>query len=93
MVCATFANYVVCYIHFLSSHRVQYLLNFNVPLTAMLKDDGFPGTFSEQLRGMEDSDEEMQLVNDLASLDSELKQAGCPCDENLYLHIFHQLLL
>jgi hypothetical protein len=37
---------------------------------------------------MDDSDEELQLINDVARLDSRLKEAGCPCDENLYAHLF-----
>jgi hypothetical protein len=36
--------------------------------------------FPRQLGAMGDSDEEMQLINDVALLDSQLKQAGCPCD-------------
>ncbi len=40
---------------------------------------------------MDDSDEEMQLINDVARLDSQLKPAGCPCDENLYVHLFRDL--
>ncbi len=37
---------------------------------------------------MDDSDEEMQLINDVALLDSRLKQAGSPCDETKYAHLF-----
>jgi hypothetical protein len=44
-----------------------------------------------QLGAMDDSDEELQLINDVARLDSQLKQAGCLCDENLYLHLFRDL--
>ncbi len=44
-----------------------------------------------QLGAMDDSDEEMQLINDVARLDSQLKQAGCPCDENLYVHLSRDL--
>jgi hypothetical protein len=29
----------------------------------------------------------IELINDVALLDSQLKQAGCPCDENLYVHL------
>jgi hypothetical protein len=40
---------------------------------------------------MDDSDEEFQSINDVAlleDLDSQLKQAGCPCDENLFVPLF-----
>jgi hypothetical protein len=37
---------------------------------------------------MGDSDEEMKLINDL---DSQLKQAGCPCNEKLDVHLFQDL--
>jgi hypothetical protein len=40
---------------------------------------------------MDDSDEEMKLINDVARLDSQLKQAGCPCNEYLYAHLFRDL--
>jgi hypothetical protein len=42
-------------------------------------------SFPLQLGAMGDSDEEMQLINDVVLLDSQLKQAGCPCDEKLYV--------
>jgi hypothetical protein len=44
-----------------------------------------------QLGAVDDSDEEMQLINNVDSLDLQLKQAGCPCDENLYVHLFQDL--
>jgi hypothetical protein len=44
--------------------------------------------FPRQIGAMDDSDEEMQLINDVALLDSRLKQAGCPCDETMYAHLF-----
>ncbi len=49
--------------------------------------------FPRQLGAMDDSYEEMQLINDVDSLDSQLKQAGCPgpCDESLYIHLFRDL--
>jgi hypothetical protein len=47
--------------------------------------------FPRQIGPMDDSDEEMQLINDVNSLDSQLKQAGCPCDESLYVHLFQDL--
>ena len=34
-----------------------------------------------QLGAMADSDEEMQLINDVALLDLQLEAAGCPCKE------------
>jgi hypothetical protein len=37
---------------------------------------------------MDDSDEEMQLINDVALLDSQLEAAGCPCKEKMYAHLF-----
>jgi hypothetical protein len=40
---------------------------------------------------MDDSDEEMLLINYVARLDSQVKQAGCPCDENLYAHLSRDL--
>jgi hypothetical protein len=30
----------------------------------------------------------MQLINDVALLDSRLKKAGCPCDEGMFEHLF-----
>jgi hypothetical protein len=33
----------------------------------------------------------LQLINDVALLDSQLKQADCPCDENLDVHLFRDL--
>ncbi len=48
-------------------------------------------SFPRKLDAVDDSDEEMQLINDVARLDSQLKQAGCPCDENLYAHLFQDL--
>ncbi len=49
--------------------------------------------FPRQLGVMDDSNEEMQLINDVARLYSQLriKQAGCPCDENLNVHLFRDL--
>ncbi len=47
--------------------------------------------FPLQLDAMDDSDEEMQLINDVARLDLQLKQAGCPCYENLYVRLFRDL--
>jgi hypothetical protein len=40
---------------------------------------------------MDNSDEELQFINDVAFLNSQLKQAGCPCDENLHVHLFRGL--
>jgi hypothetical protein len=40
---------------------------------------------------MDDSDEELQWINDVALLDSQLNQAGCPCDENLFVDLFQGL--
>ena len=47
--------------------------------------------FPRQLGAMDGSDEEMQLITDVASLDSQLKTAGCPCDESLFVHLFRDL--
>jgi len=46
--------------------------------------------FPRQLGAMDDSDddEEMQLINDVALLDSQLEAAGCPCKEKMYAHKF-----
>jgi hypothetical protein len=41
-----------------------------------------------QLGAMTDSDEEMQLINDVALLDSRLRKAACPCDETMFAHLF-----
>ncbi len=41
-----------------------------------------------QLGAMDDSDEELQLMTDVALLDSLLKKAGCPFDETMYSHCF-----
>jgi hypothetical protein len=46
---------------------------------------------SQQLGAMTDSDEEMQLMNDVALLDSRLKKAGCPCDETMFAHLFRDI--
>jgi hypothetical protein len=43
-----------------------------------------------QLGAMDDSDEELQLMTDVALLDSRLKKAGCPCDETMYSHESHR---
>jgi hypothetical protein len=42
---------------------------------------------------MDDSDEELQLNNDVALLNSQLKETCCPCDEKLYasVHLFRNL--
>jgi hypothetical protein len=43
---------------------------------------------------MDDSDEEVQLINDvvlLNSQESQLKKAGCSCDENLFMHLSQDL--
>jgi hypothetical protein len=40
---------------------------------------------------MDDSEEEVQLIAEVSKLDSKLKQAGCTCDENLYVHLFTDL--
>jgi hypothetical protein len=45
-------------------------------------------SLTRQLGAMGDSDEEMLLMTDVALLDSQLKQAGCPCDEKLFAHLF-----
>jgi hypothetical protein len=37
---------------------------------------------------MDGSDEEFQSINNVALLDSQRKQGDCPCDENLYVHLF-----
>ncbi len=58
--------------------RRVYLLCF-VPMTFLVP---------RQLGAMTDSDEEMQLINDVALLDSRLKKAGCPCDETMFAHLF-----
>ena len=47
--------------------------------------------FPRQLGAMDESDEEMQLISDVSSLDSQLKKAGCPCDESLFVHLFRNL--
>jgi hypothetical protein len=44
--------------------------------------------FPRQLGAMDDSDEELQMMTDVALLDSRLKKAGCPCDENMHSHRF-----
>jgi hypothetical protein len=36
-----------------------------------------------QLRGMDNSNEELQLINEVASLVTELKQDGCPMRQKL----------
>jgi hypothetical protein len=60
--------------------RHIYLLCF--ALTAFL--------FPRQLDAMDDSDEEMQLINNVALLDSQLEAAGCPCKEKMYAHLFQK---
>ena len=40
---------------------------------------------------MGDSDEEMQLMTEVALLDEQLKQADCPCDDKIYAHLFQDL--
>jgi hypothetical protein len=45
-------------------------------------------SFPRQLGAMGDSDEEMQLINDVALLDSQLEADGCPCKEKMYAHLF-----
>ncbi len=45
-------------------------------------------SFPRQVGAMDDSDEEMQLINDVALLDSQLDTAGCPCKEKRYAHLF-----
>jgi hypothetical protein len=42
---------------------------------------------------MDDSDEKSQLINYVARLDSQLKEAGCPYEEILYVHLFRDLNL
>ncbi len=44
-------------------------------------------SFPRQLGAMGDSVEEMQLINDVALLDSRLKKAGCPCDETMFARL------
>jgi hypothetical protein len=44
-----------------------------------------------QLGAMDDSDEEMQLINDVALLVSQLEAAGCSCKEKMYAHLFRNL--
>jgi hypothetical protein len=44
--------------------------------------------FPRQLGAMDDSDEELQLIADVALLDSRLKKAGCPFDETMHSHRF-----
>jgi hypothetical protein len=44
-----------------------------------------------QLGAMDDSDEELQSINNVARLDSQLEEAGCPCDETLCVHLFRDL--
>ena len=41
-----------------------------------------------QLGAMDDSDEELQLMTDVAVLDARLKKADCTCDETMYSHRF-----
>ncbi len=65
------------------SCRIRHIYLLCFALMAFL----FPG----HLGAMDDSDEELQLINDVALLDSQLKQAGCPCDENRYVHLFRDL--
>jgi hypothetical protein len=45
-------------------------------------------SFPRQLGAMDDSDEEMQLINNVALFDSQLEAAGCPCKEKMYAHLF-----
>ena len=47
-------------------------------------------SFTRQLCAMGDSDEEMemQLLSQVALLDEQLKQAGRPCDDKIYAHLF-----
>jgi hypothetical protein len=45
-------------------------------------------SFPRQLCAMGDSDEEMQLMTEVALLDEQLKQADCPCDDKIYAHLF-----
>jgi hypothetical protein len=46
-----------------------------------------------QLGDMDDSDDEMQLINDVDSLDSQLnlKEADYPCDETRFVHLSQDL--
>jgi hypothetical protein len=70
----------------------DHCLSYPPYLSALLCADDF--LFPLQLGEvgvMDDSDEELQLIDDVARLDSQLKQAGCPCDENLYFHLFRDL--
>ncbi len=48
-------------------------------------------SFPRQLCAMGDSDEEMQLMSEVALLDEQLKQAGRPCDDKIYAHLFQDL--
>ena len=48
-------------------------------------------SFPRQLCAMGDSDEEMQLMTEVALLDEQLKQADCPCDAKIYAHLFQDL--
>ena len=45
-------------------------------------------SFPRQLGAMDDSDEEMILIKDVALLDSQLEAGGCPCKERMYAHLF-----
>ena len=44
--------------------------------------------FPRQLGAMDDSDDELQLMTDVALLDARLKKADCTCDETMYSHRF-----
>ena len=48
-------------------------------------------SFPRQLCAMGDSDEEMQLMTEVALLDEQLKKADCPYDANIYAHLFKDL--
>ncbi len=48
-------------------------------------------SFPRQLGAMDDSDEEMQLMTEVALLDKQLKQADRPCDAKIYAHLFQDL--
>jgi hypothetical protein len=48
-------------------------------------------SFPRQLCAMSDSDEEMQLMTEVALLDEQLKKADCPYDANIYAHLFKDL--
>ncbi len=61
-------------------------LSYPPDLSALLGADDL--SFPRQLAAMGDSDEEMQLINDFALLDSQLEAAGCPCKEKMYAHLF-----